>query len=250
MTQGSGPVREQPAAPVSAGAAKHAPSPVLTVEEARELDRWATEVLGLPGLVLMENAGAAAARVALQLRGSRPGAVWILTGGGNNGGDGWVAARHLALAGVPVRVLAAVAPAALCGDALVMARAALGLRIPCAVPEDPGAWSAWGDAAVVHAAVVVDALLGTGARGAPRGAVRSAIDAFEAMRGRPREPRPSVLALDVPSGLDADTGIVADVVLTADHTLTFAALKRGLLVSDADRYVGVLEVASIGVPVR
>jgi NAD(P)H-hydrate epimerase len=253
MPQASGPVRDQPAAPASADAAarapSHAPAPVLSVEEARALDRWATVELGLPGLVLMENAGAAAARAALQLRGSRLGAVWILTGGGNNGGDGWVAARHLALAGVPVRILAAVTPAALSGDALVMARAALGLRLPCAVPGDPVAWSAWVDAAAVHAAVVVDALLGTGARGAPRGAVQSAIEAFEGLRGRALDPRPAVLALDVPSGLDADTGVPADAVLTADRTLTFAALKRGLLVPGAARYVGALEVASIGVPV-
>jgi hydroxyethylthiazole kinase-like uncharacterized protein yjeF len=234
---------------VSGAARDPQAAPVLSVVEARELDRWASDELGLPGLVLMENAGAAAARAALQLRGARSGAVWVLTGGGNNGGDGWVAARHLTLAGVPVHVLAAVAPAALNGDALVMARAALGLRIPCSVPGDAAAWSAWALAAITRAAVVVDGLLGTGARNAPRGSVRSAIEAFEALRGHAPDVRPSMLALDVPSGLDADTGTPAGAVLTADHTLTFAALKRGLVAPGAERYTGVVEVASIGVPV-
>jgi len=247
------PVRHESGPSAAAGGQTHVqslrPAPVLSVEEARDLDRWANMELGLPGLVLMENAGAAAARVALELRGARDGAVWILTGGGNNGGDGWVAARHVSLAGARVRVLAAVAPAALTGDALVMARAALGIGIPCAVPGDAVAWSAWVEAAATHAAVIVDGLLGTGARGAPRGSVRSAIEAFEALRERATGRRPAVLALDVPSGLDADTGVPADVVLTADHTLTFAARKRGLVVASAAHYVGVLEVAPIGVPV-
>jgi len=197
----------------------------------------------------MENAGAAAARVALRLRGSRPGAVWFLTGGGNNGGDGWVAARHVALAGVPIRILAAVPPGSLQGDALVMARAALALQLPFEVPGDAAAWSSWAAEAAVQASVVVEALLGTGARGAPRGSVHSAIEAFEALRAGALDARPIVLALDVPAGLDADTGAAGEVVLRADHTVSFAALKRGLVAAGAQRYTGALEVASIGVPV-
>jgi NAD(P)H-hydrate epimerase len=78
--------------------------------------------------------------------------------------------------------------------------------------------------------------------------VRSAIEAFECLRGGQAGARPKDLAHDVPSGLAADTGTPSDVVLTADHTLTFAALKRGLVVPGVERYVGTLAVASIGVP--
>lgn len=221
----------------------------LTVEEARSLDGWAKTELGLPGAVLMENAGAAAARVALALGQGREGGFWVLTGAGQNGGDGWVAARHLALRGLKVRVLAARAPAELTGDALTMARAALALRIPCAVPEDPVAWSAWCEAAAAHAAVVVDGLLGTGVQGPPRGTVRDAIVAFAALRDLPAARRPRVLALDVPSGLDAGTGEVRDVALRADVTVTFAAAKVGLVSRAARDWVGRLVVASVGVPV-
>ncbi|MEZ6017363.1 MAG: NAD(P)H-hydrate epimerase [Planctomycetota bacterium] len=224
---------------------------VLSVAAARALDRWAIEALGLPGLVLMENAGAAAARAAWRLAGERQGEVWVLAGSGNNAGDGWVVARHARCDGRAVRVLCTVSPPDLNGDAAVMARAAAALGVEWERVESRERWSALAARSRDACSVVVDALLGTGAKGAPRAAIASAIEAFEALRNDPDAPRAPVLALDVPSGMNADaTGAkCGGGVLTADHTIAFAALKPALLDPSQARWIGALEVASIGVPV-
>lgn len=220
----------------------------LRVSDARALDRWALDVLGLPGLVLMENAGGAAARELPRLLAKRPGEVWILAGPGNNGGDGWVVARHSLCAGHAVRVLCTRPPDELVGDAHVMARAALALGVSHTLVREAEPWERAAREACGRAAIVVDALLGTGASGGARGAVRCALESFEALRVERVPGRPLVVALDVPSGLDADVGVPREAVLCADLTVTFAAPKVGLLRPAARRFVGELVVASLGIP--
>jgi NAD(P)H-hydrate epimerase len=226
--------------------------PRLTCARARELDRLALEEFGLAGIVLMENAGAGAARIALD-RWARAGTirVEIACGPGNNGGDGWVVARHLANAGCAVRVTSFAAIDALRGDAAVNAGIALrmGLAHEVVLDEDGAARAAerWS-----RADLVVDALLGTGSRGAPRGAIGAAIERLterlteRAVAGG-RQAAP-VLALDAPSGFDADTGARAGPCVRAAITATFAAAKSGFFAPGAADWLGQVEVVGLGLP--
>lgn len=230
---------------------------ILGGTEMRELDRRATEDMGVPGPVLMENAGAAVARAALALVASGFAAasrVLIVAGKGNNAGDGFVCARHLLAAGCRVKVALADPEAALRGDT------ALNLEI---LRRD-GAWETiettlevcrllagkspagppapWGAAGPD---LIIDAVLGTGLVGAPRGAVAEAIDLINRMAATQGCP---VLAVDVPSGLDADTGAVSGPCVRATQTVTFACLKKGLVQYPGAGHAGRILVADIGFP--
>lgn len=218
----------------------------LSREEVREVDRLAIEEFGLPGITLMENAGANAARLLESL--GIDGPVAIACGRGNNGGDGFVIARHLDAAGHTVRLLLACNPADQRGDAATNLRVAerSGLSITCLAESDAAAWQR----ELGGATWIVDALLGTGASGAPRGAVAAAITAINAAREAGREAgRPvRVLAVDLPSGLDCDTGRPAGSCVRADVTATFVAPKAGFGQSSAAAFTGVVHVLGIGAP--
>lgn len=227
-------------------AAESGPMPVpraLARDEVRALDRRAIEQHGVPGVVLMENAGRGAAALAVRLW---PAAhrVAILCGPGNNGGDGFVIARHLELAGREVRVLLAAAPDRFAGDAATMLDIVRRSGIPHV--DLSGADSAAWRAALADADLVVDALLGTGAVGPPRGTLATAITAVadRAMGERP----PAVLAIDLPSGLDADTGAAAHPCVRADATATFVAPKRGFDAPGVAAFTGTVHVVGIGAP--
>ncbi len=195
------------------------------------LDRRAVEEYGMTGVMLMENAGRGVTDVLCAL--GIPGRVAIVCGRGNNGGDGYVIARHLDLRGYQVQVALLDDPANLRGDA------ALNYRVleKSGVPVSP-----WNDAeTLTGAAWIVDAILGTGARGEPREPYAPAIDAMN-RSGIP------ILAVDVPSGLDCETGIAARHTIHAAHTCTFVAAKPGLLLANAASYVGKLHIVDIGAP--
>lgn len=215
---------------------------VFTAEEMRRLDRRAIEELGIPGAVLMENAGrgaAAAIRARLGALGApRRGArVAIVCGKGGNAGDGFVVARWLRRWGVRPAVLLVFPPAEITGEARAKLQALrrAGIRPVHLADERPAA------AMLADADVVVDALLGTGSRGAPAGPVARAI-ALMNKSGRP------VVALDVPSGLDADGGPPPGAAVRARLTLTFAGLKRGLVTGPGVDLAGEVQVIPIGVP--
>ena len=216
----------------------------LTRHELRELDRLAIEEYGVPGVVLMENAGANAARL-LEAQGIT-GPVAIACGRGNNGGDGFVIARHLEAAGHRVRVLLAAAPEAYVGDAAMNLRIAerSGLSIICLAEADEAAWRR----ELAGAAWIVDALLGTGAVGPPRGAIAIAITAINDLRAAAGEAPVRVLAVDLPSGLDADTGEAAGGCVRADLTATFVAEKAGFANPAAAALTGTVHVLAIGAP--
>src|SRR5439155_9214795 len=201
--------------------------PLYAAQEMRDIDRWAIEERGVPGMELMERAGAAVAREGAARRPGGP--VAIVCGKGNNGGDGFVAGRRLRRAGRDVRVLLAGDAEGIRGDAAEALRRLGGPPDPF-VPE-----------ALEHAAVAVDALLGTGSTGAPRGAVAEAIEAL----GRAGAP---VVAVDVPSGVDASTGEVAEPAVRADLTVTFHAAKPGLWIAPGKEHAGEVRVADIGIP--
>jgi NAD(P)H-hydrate epimerase len=213
----------------------------LSRTELREVDRLAIEDYGVPGVVLMENAGAGAARLLESL--GIDGPVVIACGKGNNGGDGFVMARHLECAGHAVKLALACRLDEIRGDAAVNLAIAerSRLAIECLADADQAAW----ERALAGAAWIVDALLGTGACGAPTGAVATAIAAINAVRSRGGM---RVLAVDLPSGLDCDTGTAAGACVRADATATFVARKRGFDAAGAAGYTGAVQVIGIGAP--
>lgn len=196
----------------------------------RALDAWAVEEQGVEGMLLMEEAGRQLAAAAEEVAPS--GRVVVLCGGGNNGGDGYVAARFLRDAGRVVDVVAVTAPETLSGDA---ATAFARLTGPAPVPFAEGL--------LVDAAVVIDALLGTGATGAPRGVIGEVVETLN-RSGRP------VVAADVPSGVDTTTGEVPGVAVSAHTTVTFAAQKVGLWVAPGKLHAGDVRVAPLPYPGR
>jgi NAD(P)H-hydrate epimerase len=205
--------------------------PLLTAQEMRALDRHTIERLGVPSELLMELAGAAVAREAEALR--APGApVWVICGAGSNAGDGLVAARHLHLRGVPVRVVALFDPAAWRGDAAANWQRLAALGVARSDPEahpEPGA-------------AIVDAIFGTGLARPVEGVAALAIR-------RMREARPAcrVLAVDLPSGVDADTGQPQGDAVAADVTVTIGLPKLALALEPGRSLAGRVVVARIGI---
>ena len=212
--------------------------PVLSGEQAREIDSRALREHGLTGLVLMENAGRGCADL-LQRLGIH-GPVCICTGKGNNGGDGYVIARHLDNAGHTVRVSSVVDPTTLTGDAAVNHSAWVSGNGAVDVVE-AGEW----DDVLSRADWIVDALLGTGTRGEVRPPFDAAIDAINRTS---HASRGGVLSIDLPSGLDCDAGTPLGRCVRADHTATFVAAKRGLVKDGASEWVGAIHVVDIGIP--
>ena len=218
----------------------------LTREQSRQIDRIAIEELGFPGPVLMENAGRGCVDV-MQGVGVR-GVVIVLCGKGNNAGDGFVIARHLALRGHSVKVALGAEPHNLAGDA----RTAFDMLTPCGVTildlagVHPGAMIDQLDDLSGGVDWIVDALLGTGASGAPRPPFDALIDWINAERKV--NPHVEVLAVDLPSGLDCDTGQAAETSVRATHTCTFVAPKAGFRRASEEGYLGRMHVVDIGVP--
>lgn len=215
---------------------------VVTAAEMRGLDRAAMEDYGIPGLVLMENAGLAVVRAVRELLGNSVAGkkVAVLAGKGNNGGDGLVAARHLCNAGAKVRVWLLARPEEIAGDAAVNLRVwqKMGREVhTVAGREDLEGLRAW----LAGAHLVVDAIFGTGFKGAAREPAAGVIEAVNAA-GRP------VVAVDVPSGLEADTGQVHGPCVRASCTVTFALPKVGLVLEPGRSYAGRLHVADISIP--
>ena len=202
--------------------------PVLTADEAATWDRVAREDYAIPSRVLMESAGrAVAAAVAREYATRLPSSVVVVCGAGNNGGDGFVAARALAALGVGVTCVA------LAGDATAdnVANRALAETAGCRVVGLDDTWGPCG--------VVLDALLGTGAKGPPRGAAASAIEQLMRLAV-------PVVAVDGPTGLDLSDGTVSAPCVRADLTVTFGGFRRGHLLQRS--VCGAIVVMEIGFP--
>jgi len=218
--------------------------PTITRQQSREVDRRAIEEYGMTGLVLMENAGRGAAdllcRLAETESGGRLGPVAVCCGKGNNAGDGFVIARHLDLRGHEVRVLVWADPTELTGDA--------GTNF-CILRHTDVPIELFGnrhDAPRLAARIagvdwIVDALLGTGARGEPRSPLDAVIDQLNAVAAKR-------LAVDLPSGLDCDTGVAARHTIRAAETGTFVAMKHGFTTPGAEQFTGRIHVLDIGAP--
>lgn len=215
----------------------------LSRKSAAEADRRASRELAIPSLVLMENAGAGAARVAMERWNLLGSTTTLLAGPGQNGGDAYVVARHLAVAGANVRILAlADARGSLAGgDAGTNLGACRAMGLPLAeirTEADVGAWAP----CLATSEILVDGLFGTGLARPLEGPAGALVDAVNAS-GRP------VLALDVPSGLDCDTGLPLGRCVRAAVTVTFLARKIGFDRPGSEAWTGEVVVCPIGAPV-
>jgi NAD(P)H-hydrate epimerase len=210
---------------------------LATAAQMREMDRRTMEEYGLPGLVLMENAGRAVADAAWELLPEEGGRVLVLAGKGNNGGDGFVAARHLISVGVEVAVMLFGKLDDLTGDAATNARYAQ--KTGLVIVEEPDEETLGG--ALELADVIVDGLLGTGLSGEVRGRLREVIEQLEYAAA-------PIVAIDIPSGLEADTGKILGAAVEADVTCTFGLAKPGLVQFPGKAHVGELRVVDIQLP--
>ena len=204
--------------------------PLTSAAGQRSLDAWAIEQAGIPGVELMERAGSGLALRVGELVPDGP--VAVVCGKGNNGGDGFVVARLLAGLGREVHTLILAEPREYRGDA-----AANLARLAHNAPEP------FTTEALDGAAVIVDALLGTGFDGKPREPYATAIRAINAARSHA-----FVVACDVPSGVDASSGEIAGEAVHADATVTFHAAKPGLWIAPGKACAGLVEVIDIGIP--
>ena len=211
---------------------------LLTPTEMGAADR-ATIASGTPSMLLMERAGRAVADRAMELLSrtgtSRGGEIVVLCGPGNNGGDGYVAARLLAAEGHSVRVIAAAAMADSTGDG---ATAALAWQGAVSALNDPAAPSPAD--LIGNPALIIDAVFGAGLSRAVDGRIAALLDGARAA-GCP------CLAVDMPSGVDGETGQVRGTALEAEATVTFHRLKPGHLLHPGRSLCGPVHVADIGI---
>ena len=237
----------------------------LTRHQSRTIDSVAIDQYGIPGMVLMENAGRGVVDVLLDcdpsLADEQGGTVSILCGNGNNAGDGFVIARHLETKGVRAHVMLLRDPAEFRGDALLNYRILEHTNVRIVDLYSPVSDSSEEEQPVEasesfstslfqrlddkceNSAWLVDAMLGTGAKGEPREPYRTAIEWMNRQDARR-------MAIDVPSGLDCNSGEVAEVCVRADHTCTFVAVKQGFVEPAAQVCLGRTHVVSIGIPPR
>ncbi|MFO0750013.1 MAG: NAD(P)H-hydrate epimerase [Myxococcota bacterium] len=212
---------------------------VASQAEVRAMDRAAIDGWGLPGRLLMELAGAGATRLVRERTGGVAGKAVVLCGPGNNGGDGWVVARHLAAAGWTVRVVATAEPAPGTDAHVNFALwQRLGGEVRTAERGATARMKNW----LNHANVIVDAVFGTGLKRDVEGAAADLIAAAnEADHGLK-------VALDLPSGLDGDSGQVLGVAFRADLTATFGLAKTGLYLGAGPAHAGEVVVVPIAWP--
>ena len=213
----------------------------LSRDEARELDRRAIEECGMPGAVLMENAGRNMAEL-LRTLGIR-GTVVICCGPGNNGGDGFVIARHLDNVGIAVCVLLCALPEKLAGDAALNYRILINSGLQPEVIDLAALDKEKLRAELTTTNWIVDALFGSGQRGPVRPPFDRIVTAINDSGAR-------VLAVDIPTGLDADTGLPQGATIRATHTATVIAPKKGFARPEARAWLGEVHVIDIGIPRR
>jgi len=214
----------------------------VTRDEMRRMDGIAIDEYRIPGIILMENAGRSVAQIVMKTyrekRFEKP--VLILCGRGNNGGDGFVIARHLHNGAVGVRVLFAGKPADVAPDSDAGVNLEILKRMEIRV-EEINEDSAFLRAALDKSELVVDALLGTGLKGGVREPYKSVIETLNAASKY-------VIAVDIPSGLDCNEGTAPGSAVKAAETVTLGLPKAGFLKESASAYLGILRVGKISLP--
>jgi hydroxyethylthiazole kinase-like uncharacterized protein yjeF len=218
---------------------------VMTRDEVRAFDAWAIQTIGIPGVVLMENAGRSCAELVVdKLKSAAEPKVCIFCGTGNNGGDGYVIARHLINHGIKVTV-------AICGDRnKIKGDAKVNLNILERMGQSvEGLDITDSDIServkhfIAGAGIIVDGIFGTGLKGQLSEQYIRLIESINTCNI-------PVMAVDIPSGLDCDSGEALGAAIRAAWTITFVAVKKGFVSENAAQYTGEIFVASIGISAR
>lgn len=215
---------------------------LVTGEEMRKIDETAISEYNIPSIVLMENAGIKVVQAILQLHeeASSHKRITIVAGKGNNGGDGFVIARHLANKGIDIRVFVLGQLKDIKGDSGVNLQILKKMNIPIlSLAEDKDLNKL--KIGLLYTDLIVDAIFGTGFRGAALGLAEQAIEMINKSGVK-------VMAVDIPSGLEANTGKTHGACIKADYTISFAYPKLGLVMHSASEYVGQLTVVDISIP--
>ena len=214
---------------------------LVTANEMQKMDRSTIESFGIPGRILMENAGRGATQFFLeQFQDAENKKIGVIAGRGNNGGDGFVIARYLAQKGISVTVYLLSKHQKVSGDAAANLKLLPLLEVPVIEIPDAESFSAH-KTAMRHKAIWIDAILGTGLRSDVKGFFRDVID-FVNQSNKP------IFAVDIPSGLNSDTGRPCGTCVRADATATFAFAKTGHFLFPGADYTGNLKIIDIGVP--
>ena len=218
---------------------------VMSRDEVRAFDAWAINTIGIPGVVLMENAGRSCAELVIdKLEDAAGQKVCIFCGTGNNGGDGYVIARHLINHGIKVTVVVCGDRSKIKGDAKTNLNILeqMGESVESLNPSDRDIAGQVGHFCA-GAGIIVDSLFGTGLRGQLSDEYKRLMESINACES-------PVLAVDIPSGLDCDTGEPHGEAIKAAWTVTFVAVKKGFLSANAVKYTGEIFIASIGIAAR
>jgi len=213
---------------------------VLTRQQSRDFDAWAINKMGVPGAVLMENAGGNCAEIIIkELKKTGGSKVCIFCGAGNNGGDGFVIARHLINEGLKVKIALCGKESKIKGDAEINYKITRNMKIAIKeldlnnIEKDVKEYAGESD-------LIVDAIFGTGLAGVISGEFENLINAINSLNK-------IIIAVDLPSGLDCDTGLALGTAIKASRTVTFAAAKKGFINPDCAKYTGEIYIASIGI---
>lgn len=230
---------------INAGMEKYSPdkhSLVMTREQVRAFDFWAINELGMAGIVLMENAGrSCAGLIEDKLAGIKSPRVYIFCGTGNNGGDGYVIARHLLNSGYKVTVVIIGDRNKVIGDAKINLELLERIGQPFEqLNPETSVLASRVKTLTEGSHMIVDAVFGTGLKGQLK---KEFVQLFEIINAQ----NCPILAVDIPSGLDCDTGKPLGGAVKADYTVTFVAAKTGFAKADAAQYTGEIFVTSIGV---
>lgn len=214
----------------------------ITPQAMRLVDRLAQERYGIASLILMENAGSSTAEEARRLLGKTGGRAVCVSGSGNNGGDGFVAARQLINYGIEVAVfLVGKTPGELKGDAFVNCGILDRMGVDVAPVDVSGRRFGYFRKRLASCGLIIDGIFGTGFRG-------GVDDPFAAVIRAMNNSGKRILSIDIPSGLDALTGRASGPCVKADVTVTFGLAKTGFVKNDGPKYTGRIVVADISLP--
>ncbi|MFO8053120.1 MAG: NAD(P)H-hydrate epimerase [Candidatus Omnitrophota bacterium] len=212
----------------------------MTAEQMKKVDKTAIEEFGIPSLALMENAGRSASDIAYGMLIDKKSKLICICGKGNNGGDGFVCARHLINKGINVLVFLACSRDQLKGDAKINFSILEKMNASiCELKKEDDFANLENE--IINSELVVDAIFGVGITGEIRKPYSEIIEIINKNKNK-------ILALDIPSGLEATKGISLGSCIKADKTITFAACKTGLVKNQGLEYSGEIIVADISIP--
>lgn len=210
---------------------------IITAQKAKDLDIKAKEKFGISTLVLMENAGRAVAEEAIKVLRGKSAAIFC--GKGNNGADGFVAARHLLVQGIKPDIFLAGNISDVENEARVNLDILLKLRQKITEVNEENLRLVKNR--ISQYGLIIDALLGIGLSGEVRGILRDLVRIINSSKAY-------ILSVDIPSGLDARDGKVLGYCVRADKTITFVAKKRGMVIGEGPKYCGRVVVKDLGIP--